>query len=219
MRKVSLAHDYLYPKYAVLDPSLTLTLTRRQTAVSGIDALSHAIEGYWSNQSTSVSYAHALAVITLMLNNLPEAYRNGEHLHTRHMILEGSLLAGLTISNAKTTAVHAVSYPMTVFFHIPHGLACSLILPSFIRYNAGSMRPDKEHQLLTSLNLTSMDQLAEAVEELQEQLDLPIRLRDLGLSITDIATIVDNGFRPDRMNNNPREVTPEVLHCLLEEIL
>ena len=49
MRKISLAHDYLYPRFAVLDPSLTLTLTRRQTAVSGMDALSHAIEGYWSN--------------------------------------------------------------------------------------------------------------------------------------------------------------------------
>jgi len=64
-----------------------------------------------------------------------------------------------------------------------------------------------------------MNQLAEAVEALQEQLGLPVRLRDLGLGITDIATIVDNGFRPDRMNNNPRGVTPAVLRRLLEEIL
>ena len=219
MRKISLAHDYLYPKYAVLDPSLCLTLTRRQTAVSGMDALSHAIEGYWSNQSTPVSDSHALAAIRLMMTMLPEAYRNGGDLHARHMIMEGSLFAGLTISNAKTTAVHAVSYPMTVFFHIPHGLACSLVLPSFIRFNAESMRRDKEQHLLDSLNLTSMNQLAEAVEALQEQLGLPVRLRDLGLGITDIATIVDNGFRPDRMNNNPRDVTPAVLRRLLEEIL
>ena len=219
MNKVSLAHDYLYPKYAVLDPSLTLTLSRRQTAVSGMDALSHAIEGYWSNRSTFVSDAHALASIKLMLTVLPEAYRDGGDLHARQLILEGSLLAGLTISNARTTAVHAVSYPMTVFFHIPHGLACSLMLPSFIRFNAGAMKQEKERRLLTSLNLASMNQLAEAVETLQEQLDLPVRLRDLGLRISDITTIVDNGFRPDRMSNNPREVTPAVLHRLLEEIL
>ena len=219
MRKNSLAHDYLYPKYAVLDPSLSLTLTRRQTAVSGMDALSHAIEGYWSNQSTSVTDSHALAAIRLMLTMLPEAYRHGEDIQARHMILEGSLLAGLTISNAKTTAVHAVSYPMTVFFHIPHGLACSLVLPSFIRFNAGSMEGNKEQRLLTSLNFTSMNQLAEAVEDLQQELDLPVRLRDLGLRITDIATIVDNGFRPDRMSNNPRKITASELSALLASIL
>ena len=219
MKKISLAHDYLYPKFALLDPSLTLTLTRRQTAVSGMDALSHAIEGYWSNGSTSVTDAHALAAAKLMLDHLPEAYRNSEDKNARRLAMEGSMLAGLTISNARTTAVHAVSYPMTVYFHVPHGLACAMLLPPMIRYNAGAMNPDKEQHLLNNLGLDSMNQLAEAVERLQEQLDLPVRLRDLGLRRPDITTIVDNGFRPDRMSNNPRQINAAELTALLEVIL
>ena len=219
MRKTSLSHDYLYPKYAVIDPTLTFTLTRRQTAVSGMDALSHAIEGYWSKQSGSVTDAYALVAANLMLTVLPKTYRNIEDINARHLIMEGSMLAGLTISNARTTAVHAVSYPMTVYFHIPHGLACSMLLPVMIRYNAGAMTRDKEQHLLSNLEYSSMNQLAEAVEHLQERLDLPIRLRDLGLRRADITTIVENGFRPDRMNNNPRRVSAAELTALLETIL
>ena len=219
MQKVSLTHDHLYPKYALLDPSLTITLTRRQTAVSGMDALSHAIEGYWSNRSTSVTDSLALAAAELIMSALGEAYRSLADINARRRTLEGSMLAGLTISNAMTTAVHAVSYPMTVFFHVPHGLACSMLLPPVIRYNAGAMGRDKEHRFLGNLGLSSMDQLAEAVAHLQEQLDLPVRLRDLGLTRNHIATIVENGFRPDRMSNNPREITASDLTALLETIL
>ena len=133
--------------------------------------------------------------------------------------MEGSNLAGLTISNAMTTAVHAVSYPMTVFFHVPHGLACSLLLPPVIRYNAGAMNRDKEQRLLHSLGLNSMNDLAETVEHLQNKLELPVRLRDLGLTKNHISKIVENGFRPDRMGNNPREIAAVDLTALLEEIL
>ena len=218
-RKVSLTHDFLYPKYALLDPSLTLTLTRRQTAVSGMDALSHAIEGYWSKQSTSITDAYAVLAARLLMSALPNAYQNLADMTARQLNLEGSMLAGLTISNARTTAVHAVSYPMTVFFHIPHGLACSMLLPSFIRFNTGAMMEDKERYLLNTLGFNSMSQLSEGVEHLQEQLDLPVRLRDLGLRRADITTIVENGFRPDRMGNNPRRVTVEELTVLLEAML
>lgn len=219
MRKISLAHDYLYPKFALLDPTLTTTLTRRQTAVSGMDALSHAIEGYWSNLSSSVTDAYALVAAKLMMSSLPQAYRSAEDLNARRLTMEGGMLAGLAISNARTTAVHAVSYPMTVFFHVPHGLACAMLLPPMIRFNSGAMKREKEEHLLKNLELNSMNRLAEAVEHLQEQLDLPVRLRDLGLGKHHIATIVENGFRPDRMSNNPRQITAGELGALLETIL
>ena len=219
MRKISLTHDYLYPKYAVLDPSLTLSLTRRQTAISGMDGLSHAIEAYWSNRSTSVTNAYALVAANLMLNALPNAYRNSDDINARQTAMEGSMLAGLAISNARTTAVHAISYPMTVHFHVPHGLACAMLLPPMIRYNAGAMKADKEQRLLDPMGLNSMDQLAEAVGHLQQQLDLPVKLRDLGLRRAHISTIIENGFRPDRMSNNPKQITAEQLAALLESIL
>lgn len=219
MRKISLTHDYLYPKYALLDPVLATTIPQKQTAVSGMDALSHAIEGYWSNRATRITDSCAVTASSLLLSTLETAYRNSWDINARSLTLEGSMLAGLTISNARTTAVHAISYPMTVFFHVPHGLACSLLLPPVIRYNTGAMNKDKEQRLLHSLGLHSMNDLAQTVEHLQNKLELPVRLRDLGITKKHISKIVENGFRPDRMGNNPREITAVDLTAILEEIL
>ena len=219
MRKVSLSHDHLYPRYALLDPSLTLTVSPRQTAISGMDALSHSIEGFWSNRATAVTDSYALAAAKLMLSSLLDTYRNPEDITARRLAMEGSMLAGMTISNARTTAVHAVSYPLTVHFNVPHGLACGILLPPFLRYNAGAMGPEKERQLIEHLGYSSMSHLADGLVHLQQQLDLPIRLRELGLNRNHIDIIVENGFRPDGMSNNPREITAEQLTSLLETIL
>ena len=133
--------------------------------------------------------------------------------------MEGSMLAGLTISNARTTAVHAVSYPMTVFYGVPHGLACSLILPSMIRFNSRAMAPEKELRLLENLGSKSMGEMAETVERLQSQLELPERLADVGIGTGDIAKIVEHGYRPDRMANNPKVISAAQLTSMLREII
>ena len=219
MQKISLSHDWLYPRYALFDPEPSLTCSARQTAISGMDALSHAIEGYWSNRSTPVTDAYALVAAKLVSDVLPGAYACPSDLESRRAMLHGSLLAGLTISNARTTAVHAVSYPLTVHYHVPHGMACAMLLPSFIRYNEGAMDRRKERALLDSLEIDSMGGLADSVESLQARTEIPQRLGELGLGETDLETIVGNGFRPDRMANNPREVTMRSLRSLLESIL
>ena len=218
-QKISLSHWFLYPRHAVLDPSLTLSCSPQQTAISGMDALAHAIEGYWSKRSTVVTDATALAAARLISEALPMAHGSPENENARCKMIEGSVLAGLTISNARTTAAHAVSYPLTVNFGVPHGLACAMLLPPFIRYNDGTMAVDKERQLLNQLGLATMGQLADTVEDLKDQINLPRRLSDLGLSKTDLPTIIDNGFRPDRMSNNPRDVSAAELGVILETIL
>jgi alcohol dehydrogenase len=218
-KKQSLAHEYLYPTHAVLDPSLTLSLPPRQTAISGMDALSHSIEGYWSKHSSPVTDEYALSAAKLILKSLASACNSGGEIGPRSRMLEGSYLAGRTISNAMTTAAHAVSYPMTVHFGIPHGLACSMLLPAVVRYNAGSMDPAKEDRLLGHLGFSTMDRLAEAIEDLKDETGLPNRLRDLDLGPEQVKVIVENGFRPDRMNNNPREITVSDLTELLTALI
>ena len=218
-RKISLSHDYLFPRFALLDPSLTLSLPPLQTAISGMDALSHSIEGYWSNRATPITDALAISAAKLLLDQLSNAQRNPQDLTARRLTMEGSMLAGLTISNARTTAVHAASYPMTVYYGIPHGLACALLLPPFIRFNSGAMAPQKERRLLDALGAVSMCDLADSVERLQAKLDLPAKLGEVGIGTNEISQIVANGFRPDRMANNPRQVTAEDFTMLLEAIL
>jgi alcohol dehydrogenase class IV len=218
-QKISLSHDHIYPKFALLDPSMTLSLPGKQTAISGMDALSHAIEGYWSNRATAESDSFGIAAAEQALTALPDAYERGGDPDARRAMLEASLWAGLTISNARTTAVHAVSYPMTVHYHVPHGMACGMLLPSFIRYNAGSLEGKKEEELLTRLGMSSMQQLASAVESMKDRIGLPSQLSQLGLTERSISTIVKNGYRPDRMVNNPRPISSTELTTLLESIL
>ena len=133
--------------------------------------------------------------------------------------MEGSMLAGLTISNAQTTAVHAVSYPITVFYGVPHGLACSFLLPAMIRFNSEAIAPDKEQRLLENLGAVSMGHMAESVELLQSKLELPGRLSDVGIGSGEISKIVDNGYRPDRMANNPKVICADQLTTMLEGII
>ena len=218
-KKISLSHDFLFPRFALLDPSLTLSLSLRQTAISGMDALCHAIEGYWSNRATPATDALALSAARLLLDQLPETQRAPDNLNARRQTMEGSMLAGLTISNARTTAVHAISYPITVSFGVPHGLACSLTLPSMMRFNAGAMAGEKEYQLLHHLGAKSMGHLADTVEQLQTELELPIKLSGVGIGPGEISKIVENGYRPDRMSNNPREISADQLTLLLENLI
>lgn len=218
-KKTSLTSDYLYPRYAILDEALTVTMPPLITAISGMDALCHAIEAYWSNHSNPVTDAYALSAAKIALDMLPEAFLHGDDLLVRRQMLEGSMLAGLAISNARTTAAHAISYPMTVFYRVPHGIACGMVLPQLIRYNSGAMNPDKEKVLLDNLGFRTMNELADAVECLKEKLQLPVRLRDLGIRQGDLSTIVANGFRPDRINNNPRAITSLDFKRMLKEIL
>lgn len=129
------------------------------------------------------------------------------------------MLAGMAISNARTTAAHAISYPMTVFFRVPHEIACGIVLTPLIRYNSGAMDSVKEQVLLENLGFKTMNELAHVVECLNERIKLPVCLRDLGIRQANLATIVSNGTRPDRINNNPREITPSDIKNMLEEIL
>jgi len=219
MTKISLSHDYLFPRYAVLDPQLIYSLPAKQMAISGMDALSHAIEGYWAKAATPVTDAIALRAISIILGNLETAVRHSKEIAARKAMLNGSNLAGLVISNARTTAVHAASYPLTVHFGVPHGMACGFLLPGFIEYNGPSLEAEKRSALLRCAQAESMPGLAAVVRELRRRIGLPEKLREVGVTDQDIDTIVAGGFRPDRVGNNPRKVTEPALRKLLKEVL
>ncbi len=186
MRKISLTHEYLYPQFAILDPSLTYSLPERQTAISGMDTLCHGIEAYWSLRSTPVTDALAFNAFRLALTYLEEAVKNPGNIKAREKMLEASLLGGLAVSNARTTAAHAASYPITVHFDVPHGEALGLVLPSFIRYNGDSVPQAKVAALLGTASAKSMDELALRIEELRSTIGLAESLSDRGLNTGDL---------------------------------
>ncbi len=217
-QKISLTHPWLFPEIALIDPLLTYSMPKYVTACSGLDALSQAIESFWSVHHTPFSETHSLRAIALILENLPTVLREPSQREARFAMSLASTEAGLAITQTRTTAVHAVSYPLTTFYEIPHGHACALTLPSFIRYNGPVLEPERGAHLLKTLGISSWEEAARRVEGLMDEAGLERSLRKLGLDQQGINNVIENGFRSDRVVNNPREVTQEVLRDILQKI-
>ena len=139
--------------------------------------------------------------------------------------------AGKAINITKTTACHSISYPITSYFNIPHGHAVALTLPSMIVFNSEVTENDNldprgvdyvkktMRELLSFLSASDFIEAKEKTSQLMQNIGLKTRLKDLGItSQADIDLIIKNGFKPDRVKNNPRKLTEHQLRRILEDI-
>ena len=131
-KKHSLTGDFVYPDVALLDATLTLTLGEEDTLYPALDAISHALESLWNKNGTPVSRALAFQALALSKEALPTAIGNPNNLEARQKLQIASTLAGMAISQTKTAIAHAISYPLTSIYGVPHGLACSFSLSAII---------------------------------------------------------------------------------------
>ena len=134
--KAGVSSKQLLPDVAVLDPDLTLGLPPAVTAMTGVDAMVHAIEAYTSkHRKNPVSDNLARQALTMLSQNIRTAVDEGGNREARASMLLGAMLAGQAFANAPVAAVHALAYPLGGHFHIPHGLSNSLVLPSVLHFN------------------------------------------------------------------------------------
>lgn len=133
-KKFSFENKELIPNYSVLNPSLVVTLPPLHTASSGLDALSQCVESSWSLDSTKESLAYAKEGIKLVLSNLLDSYNNPKNEMLRMEMLIAANNSGKAINITRTSICHAISYPLTIDYGIPHGIACAMTLPYFMRY-------------------------------------------------------------------------------------
>jgi alcohol dehydrogenase class IV len=227
-KKRSLKADCMYPKYAILDPELTLSLPPRITAISGLDAMAHAIEAAYSNRSTATSDAHALPSLQTIVEQLENAVFDGTNRRARERLLHSSLEAGLAIAETSTAAAHSVSYPLTIHYGVPHGHAVGLLAPEFLVYNSkvsdsDCRDPRGAAYVVERCKLIAATVGCKDVFEARDRLRLLIakfgletHLRDLG--VTDIGLVAKEGLDPDRVTNQPRTVTEQSVRSILEEI-
>lgn len=132
-KKRSLAGPFLYPRHALLDPELSLSVPWQTTLFCGLDAVSHALESLWNKNATPVSVLLANEALRLAGKALPALEHDLENIALREAMQAAALLAGLAISQTRTAIAHAISYPFTLHFGVPHGLACSFTLPALLR--------------------------------------------------------------------------------------
>lgn len=201
--------DSMLPRIALVDPVWAMTMPPNVTASTGLDALSHAMEAYWSRGSFAVCDIYAEKAVTLIMKNLLKAYQQGINLEARSNMSLASLLAGMAFGQPKNAAVHACSFPLTGKYGLPHGTACAFTLDHFLLHNAKAL-PDKLNYLADQAGFSSVDQFSQAIHDLKVKMDIPVTLKQAGISEKDIDWLVKASFHP-LMNNNPAKVTEENL--------
>lgn len=127
--KLSLHAEALWAEAALVDPVLTMTLPDAVTRASALDALSHSLEAIWNRNANPISDALAVEAACGLIAALPRLLNDPRSLLLRREVARCSLLAGLAFSNTKTALAHSISYPLTLRFGVPHGIACSFPLP------------------------------------------------------------------------------------------
>ena len=128
-RKYSLSRPDLYPEHALVDPELTVGIPRMLTVATALDALSHSLESIWNVNANPVSTNFAVTAASEILEVLPALTKDLGSLALRSRMAMAALLAGLAFSNTRTALAHSLSYPITLQYDLPHGLACSFTLP------------------------------------------------------------------------------------------
>ena len=151
-RSVESKENYAYA--ALIDPDLSSTLPLALAVSSALDAVAHAVESYWAKASNCVSKALALSAIREIMLHIDGLF--SEDFAAHDAMSKGSMLAGLAFSNTKTTACHSISYPLTMHYHIPHGVAVSMLLAPVFTLNLPQIEDPKS--LLAALGVKDADE-------------------------------------------------------------
>ncbi len=229
--KCSLGHkEFTLPDYAIVDSKLTESLPAYITACTGMDALGQAIESYWSVYSTDESKKYASEAIRIILNSIRNAV-NDPSAKSREAMSKGAFLAGKAINISKTTACHAIAYPITSYFKVPHGHAVGLTLASMFVYNSKVTEKDvldkrgggyvkkTIKEVVALLGTKIAEEAAKKIGELMKCIGLKTRLSELNIKTEKgREIIIKNGFNPERVKNNPRLLTEEALRDILDDI-
>ncbi|MFA6220903.1 MAG: iron-containing alcohol dehydrogenase [Desulfomonilaceae bacterium] len=225
--KKGIVSSYLFPSVATLDPELTLGLPAAVTAATGMDALIHAVEAFTSKNATSFTDMLAKEAMWLISQNIRTAFANGSNLDARSKMLEGSLLAGMAFANAGVTAVHAFAYPIGAEFHIPHGVANSIMLAAVMEFNMmGSLPKFAVMAELLGENtqgLSEREAASVAVESLRSlatDVEIPSSLSEFGVKDEDIPSLAQGVMKVTRLlANNPRELKLEDAEKIYRRVL
>lgn len=213
----------MFTRAAILDPQLTLSLPPHLTAATGIDALTHALETYVGRRANPHTDWLAVGAMHLIRLYLPRAVANGSDVEARAHMLLASLWAGTAMDHAGLGLIHALSGPLTGHLQLHHGLANALILPYVLRFNLPAMAAQRRQTLKEIFNLApdaTDEALAAAVSDFVTGLGLPVRLRDLDISLAgvDWPAIAAETLRMVLVENNPRPVSVADCRALLEEM-
>src|SRR6516164_9488961 len=204
-------HPQLLAAGVILDPSLTHSLPPAVTAHTGLDALSHCMEGTLSTDASALTDLTAGQGVALIFGGLRRAYADGGDAEARAQMTLAAYMGGLTL-NAGMVLGHSIAYTIANRLHLPHGLSCALALPYTLAYNRGAA-PERLAVLARAAGTSSPDITAE-VERLCRDLGIPESLQAVGLERDRLPELVDECLELYPRPNNPRPLVREDLLAL-----
>ncbi|OLS03734.1 iron-containing alcohol dehydrogenase [Tissierella creatinophila] len=216
--KYPLVSTEMIPDVAILDPALPGKMPKHITANTGMDVLAHAVEAYVSTAASPYTDALAVKATRLVLDNLVEAYNNGDNMEARINMHNASALAGMAFTNASLGLIHSLAHKIGGEFGVTHGLTNAILLPYIIQFNRKAT--NKVSELEKELGI---DNLPEYIKELNKKLDIPLNFKDVKeVDINEekfnevLERMSKNAYEDPCTATNPRESNPKLVEMIFK---
>ncbi len=214
------------PAVAIIDAELMYSLPASLTAATGMDALTHAIEGYITKGAWALSDMFEIEAIRMISRNLPVAVAEPSNAVARDAMAVAQYVAGMAFSNVGLGLVHGMAHPMGSLFDIPHGVANALLLPTIMEWNMPACLdkyPAIAEAMGVDINGMTREEAAQAacdaVKALAIKVGIPQHLTELGISEGDIKALSEQAIADVCTPGNPRDVTIEDIVTLYTKVL
>jgi alcohol dehydrogenase class IV len=212
-KKLAIVSNFITPDYAILDPELTLSMTPNLVRDTGIDALSHALEGLFSLGASPISDIFGYEAVKIIYKYLPRSFAKKGDYEAREMMHFASCIAGVQISMSGTGIVHGMGYPLTIKYGFPHGFVNALLMPYVFEFELPSQY-EKMAKITKILGFGigndyfDAEKFIEILIDFYKILEIPKNLKDLGVKESDLEIFADEVFKNERLKRIcPRTLT------------
>lgn len=178
--KAPMNDPLMFPKGAIIDPRLTLSVPPKVTASTGLDVLAHALESVWTVLHQPICESCSVHAVKLVFKWLYKAYSEPDNLEAREKMAEASITAGVAFSNPRTAGSHACSFPLTNIYGVPHGEACAMTLDFFTRFNAKAEN-GRLNKFAQNCGFSDAYEMADAITELKKKMGMAMTLTEIGV--------------------------------------
>ncbi|MDE6563812.1 MAG: lactaldehyde reductase [Muribaculaceae bacterium] len=214
------------PAVAIVDAELMYSLPKSLTAATGMDALTHAIEGYITKGAWSMSDMFEIEAVRMIARFLPVAVEEPQNAEARNGMAVAQYIAGMAFSNVGLGLVHGMAHPLGSLFDVPHGVANALLLPTVMEFNMEKCL-DKYPEIARAMGVDTSGMsreeaslaACEAVKALALKVGIPQHMTDLGITEADIPRLAEQAIADVCTPGNPRDVSLEQIEALYRKVL
>ena len=222
--KPGFASELLFPKVAIVDPEVMVSVPSRMTAITGFDILCHTMEGYVTKASNPIASILNLRAIEVIVNYLPAAVKDGNNMDARSYLAFANILAGFSLTHSRATLLHAMEHPLSGHFNVTHAEGLAALMPKWLEFSwDGNKTAFKEIGLKFGLGSeeNTKDNLISAIKSFLSEIGLNVSLSKFGVKPENFMELAEDAlhYMAGGVANNPVVATREDIIRLFKESL